>query len=103
MLKWILHDWNDERALQNLQKIREVMKSDAHLVVLERIMPSTIEPGTHLVLADLNMLCLNAGAERSEREFAAILKLAGFYLQEVVQIESNNGFHALIGSPVQVC
>ena len=37
MLKWILHDWDDDDALRILRAVRKSMTAEARLVVLERV------------------------------------------------------------------
>ena len=100
LLKWILHDWNDPKALQILNNVRASMNPDARLVVMERVMPEAVGQGIGLAQADLNMLCLNGGAERTEREIVALLKQARFVLQNSVKLESYYGFHAFTCLPV---
>ena len=101
LLKWILHDWNDTKALQILNNVRASMNPNARLVVMERAMPEAVEHGIGLAQADLNMLCLNGGAERTEREIVALLKRAGFILQNSVKLESYYGFHAFTCLPFE--
>lgn len=95
VLKWVLHDWDDQGALKILQVIRSQMRRDASLVIIERIMPEGINEALPLVQADLNMLALNGGTERTRTEYEELLKLSGFRLSEVSPIESNYGFSAL--------
>ena len=37
VLKWILHDWDDDDALRVLQAVRNSMTAEARLLVLERV------------------------------------------------------------------
>jgi hypothetical protein len=95
ILKWVLHDWDDQSALKILQVIRSKMRSEASLVIIERIMPDGINEALPLVQADLNMLILNGGAERTRTEYEKLLMLSGFKLCDVTPVESNYGFYAL--------
>ncbi len=99
ILKSILHDWDAEKCVQLLQNIEKVMLPDARLLLIERIMPYDLEQSISMTTADLNMLCLNGGAERTADEFASLLALAGFKLIGVVRLENVFGFHALSCMP----
>jgi SAM-dependent methyltransferase len=95
LLKWVLHDWNDERAGRILQTIRSRMNKESSLLIFERIMTDGITESVPLVQADLNMLVLNGGAERTQAQFSELLRSSGFCLKSVTPIESNYGFHML--------
>ncbi|HVW19691.1 MAG TPA: methyltransferase [Opitutaceae bacterium] len=96
LLKWILHDWAEERAVLILRRVRESMTESARLVVIERVMPGELAQGRNLAQADLNMLCLNGGAERTEREYAALLRRGGLAVESIVKLENRYGFHAIV-------
>jgi hypothetical protein len=48
-----------------------------------------------LVQADLNMLVLNGGAERTQAQYRELLGSAGRCLDMITPVESNYGFFAL--------
>ncbi len=79
VLKSVLHDWSDEKALAILRNIRAAMEPGARVVVLEQVMPEMVTPETAgVVRNDLNMLVATGGRERSEAEFRDLLDAAGF-------------------------
>lgn len=82
VLKHILHDWSDERALAILRNVRRAMGPEATLVIIESVLP---EGGrAHMAqLIDLEMLVID-GKERSEREWRGLLACAGFALARIV-------------------
>ena len=85
LLNKILHDWNDDKMVQILYRVRAQLSVHARLIVIERVMPMEVAAQSgRLVLADLNMLCINEGAVRTEQEFAALFEQAGFTLQNVI-------------------
>jgi len=96
LLKWVLHDWDDERALAILRNCRAAMTASARLLVIERVLPARAaarEPGPNRFLSDLNMMLLSGGRERSEDEYRALLGVAGFALRRVLATETP---HALL-------
>lgn len=95
ILKWILHDWDDDRAAAILQSCAKAMTDASRLLILERLMPERITASTGLVQADLNMLCCTGGAERTLDEYRGLLARAGMELLSSNQVENSYGFFAL--------
>jgi len=83
VMKWILHDWNDELSIQILKNCRAQMGPDARLIVVDCVVPETNEPHFSKFI-DLNMLVMTGGKERTEREFAELFEAAGFKLLQVI-------------------
>jgi hypothetical protein len=83
VLKFILHDWDDERAVRILGSVRRAIPPHGRLLVLEHLLPE--EDGyAHAVWLDMNMLALtDGGRERTESEYRGLLALAGFELLRV--------------------
>ncbi len=77
LLSRVLHDWDDEQATAILRNVRAAMEPGARLLVLERLIP----PGDDFhfgKLFDLVMLVVLGGRDRSEDEYSALLRAAGF-------------------------
>jgi hypothetical protein len=83
VMKNIIHDWNDDDALQILRNIRTVIASDGKLLLLEMVLPERASSFIGLLL-DLEMLVTVGGRERIRSEFANLLRRAGFRLTQVV-------------------
>jgi SAM-dependent methyltransferase len=86
IMKYIIHDWNDERCVQILRNCHHALKPGARLLVVDRIMPSRLEvTPDHLAvtLADLNMLRGPGGCERTEDEHRELLAKGGFRMTRV--------------------
>jgi hypothetical protein len=80
LLKSIVHDWDDERALTILRVCRRAMSGSARLVLVERDFPEHIDdPVAALpaIMGDLHMMVVLGGRERTPREYAALLERAG--------------------------
>ena len=87
VLKWILHDWDDERARRILERCRRALPAAGRLLVVETVLPPGDEPSSGK-LADLAMLVWTGGRERTEAEYRALLAAAGFELARVVPTRS---------------
>lgn len=88
LLKLILHDWDDERALAILAQCRRAMPPTGTLLVLEHVLPPDDQPAFDAVMMDVNMLVLVGGRERSAAEFGRLFKRAGFRLTRVIPTNS---------------
>jgi hypothetical protein len=87
LLKFILHDWDEESSLKLLTNIRKAIAADGRLAVVEIVLPPGNEP--HIgPLIDLNMMVMTGGAERTEREYAQLLNKSGFRLDRLITTKS---------------
>jgi C-methyltransferase len=87
VLKNIIHDWPDEKAVQILRTVRAAAGPQATLLLVELVIPRHNRdfPGKW---ADLEMM-LNLGArERTAAEYRDLLSQAGFRMTRVVQTAS---------------
>jgi C-methyltransferase len=87
VLKNIIHDWPDEKAIQILRNVRAAADPQATLLLVELVIPRHNRdfPGKW---ADLEMM-LNLGArERTAAEYRDLLSQAGFRMTRVVQTAS---------------
>jgi hypothetical protein len=82
LLKYIIHDWEDEPASAILQTCRRAMRADSRLLVIERVIGPPNE-GAPAKFSDLNMLVSPGGLERTGEEFASLLEAAGLRLTQV--------------------
>ncbi|MGP4000698.1 methyltransferase [Streptomyces sp. 8N706] len=82
LLARVLHNWGDEDALRILGRIREVIPAHGRLYVLDRLVPEV--PGPHPgKTADLVMLVVLGGRDRTRTEYVDLLRAAGFELEKV--------------------
>lgn len=90
LLKSVLHDWDDDQAVQILRNCRHRMGPNAKLFVIERIAPQHFCDSPHdqgIARSDLNMLVGTGGRERTETQYRELLdaaKLRITRLQELV-------------------
>src|SRR6266571_1356257 len=88
LLKLVIHDWDDERAVRMLRNVRAAIGGGGKLLLLEFVMP----PGDafhHAKFMDLSMLVFTEGGrERTEAEYCELLAAADFTLARVIQTAS---------------
>ncbi len=80
VLKSVLHDWDDRRALHILGNVHRAAEPGSRLVVIEMPLPSG--PGGSFVhLLDLLMLVGLGGRERTVEDYSALLEQSGYLLE----------------------
>lgn len=83
ILSHIIHDWNEDQCLTILGHCRRAMKPGNKLFIMEFVLPESSEP--HLgKIADMVMLTMPGGEERTTAEYKKLLAKAGFQLNRVV-------------------
>ena len=79
LLKSVLHDWDDERAVQILRTCRRGMGPGARLFIVERIAPVHFQVSPRdqgIARSDLNMLVGTGGCERTLAQYEALIGAA---------------------------
>jgi ubiquinone/menaquinone biosynthesis C-methylase UbiE len=92
LLKFIVHDWDDDRSVAILQTCRRAMAAEARLVILERRLPERIEsPDEALsaLMGDVHMMVMLGGKERTANEYRDLLARAGLRMTGVVPVGSD--------------
>lgn len=83
VLKFILHDWPDEKCVLLLQNCRQAMTEGGRVLIVEHVIPE--DGGPHIAkFMDINMLVNTEGRERTRREFEQLLASAGLQLRHLV-------------------
>lgn len=81
-MQWICHDWNDEQCLKFLKNCYDSLPETGKVIIAEYIIPAV--PDSNLASKcvfqmDVIMLCHSSGGrERTEKEYEALAKGAGF-------------------------
>jgi hypothetical protein len=97
LLKWILHDWDDTASVDILRACRRAMKPGGALIVFERLIgPPNTDTGSKF--ADMNMLVMNGGRERTRDEFTYLFDQSGFRLVSVTP--TSTSLCIIEGAPV---
>jgi hypothetical protein len=87
LLKSVIHDWDDEAAIEILSACREVMGDGGKLLVVERVVRPGNEPDP-AKFSDLNMLIILGGRERTAEDFERLYAKVGFELRTIVSTGS---------------
>jgi hypothetical protein len=95
VMKWIIHDWDDDDATKILGNVRAVIPAGGSLIIFDRVLPERVTAGDQVLqnstLMDLNMLVNVTGRERTETEFRKLLAGAGFRLTSARMTPSGLG------------
>lgn len=86
VMKWIIHDWEDEKAIAILKNCRSQMQPDGRLIVVDCVVPENDEPDFSKTF-DLNMMVMTGGKERTAAEFEQLFAAAGFKLLRVISTD----------------
>jgi len=87
MMKHIIHDWDDARALSILKNCHRAMPEDGKLLLVEMVVPEGNEP--HFAkIQDLEMMLSPGGLERTGDEYRALFAAAGFELTRIIPTAS---------------
>ena len=87
IMKHIIHDWDDERALVILRNCHRAMTENGRLLLVEVVLPPGNEPSFGKIM-DIEMMLLPGGSERTEAEYRELFAAAGFQLTRVVPTAS---------------
>ncbi len=87
LMKHIIHDWDDERALVILKNIRRVMQSNGRVLLVEAVITSGNQADLGKLL-DIEMLVSPGGKERTAVEYRELFARAGLRLTRIVPTNS---------------
>ncbi|ARV57855.1 methyltransferase [Nostocales cyanobacterium HT-58-2] len=88
ILKYILHNWDDEDAIAILKNCHRAMKENGKLLLIEHVIPPNNEPFDGKFL-DLVMMLVLGGCERTTEEYRTLLEASGFQLTRIVPMPSS--------------
>jgi hypothetical protein len=82
IMKYILHDWNDEQCVKILANCRAAVNEKGRVLVVDNVIPAGNDPSWGK-LVDIQMFVIG-GRERTKKEFAAMFAKAGLKLTRVL-------------------
>jgi len=85
LLKRIVHDWDDARALAILRNCRVAMQGDARLLIIDAVMLPGNTPDPNKFM-DVNIMTMTSGRERTEAEFRQLCASAGLRVLGVLTL-----------------
>ncbi len=88
VLKYIIHDWDDDRSIRILENCRKAMSADGRVLVVDHV----VAPGNRFdwgKLMDINMMVMLGSKERTKDEFRQLFMRAGLRLKRVIRTGSS--------------
>ena len=79
LLRYILHDWDDESCIRILRNLRRALRAGGRVLILETVIGDIGESPAPPSM-DINMMVVLGGRERRVPEFEVLLGVAGFRL-----------------------
>jgi hypothetical protein len=98
LLKWIVHDWDDEAAIRILTNCRTAMAPAGKVLLVEVVIPQGTA-GSDATRLDTTMLVFTGSRERTEGEYRELLHRAGLTLVKIAPTASP--FSILEATPAQ--
>ena len=89
ILKYVIHDWNDDQSVAILSNCCKAMRQASKILLVERIMPDRMEATPahrRIAMADMNMLAMPGGQERTGHEYRTLLATAGLQLDRIIPL-----------------
>lgn len=80
ILSNVIHDWDDDKAVAILSKVRNSISPGGRLLLVEMALGGKSEEPDLARMTDLNMLTLTGGKERTRQDFVRLLGRARFEL-----------------------
>jgi hypothetical protein len=87
IMKYILHDWDDDLCVKILENCRRAMAANGRVLVVDTVIPPGNDPHWGKLL-DINMLVGPGGRERTRSEFVALFARAGLKLKRIIPTAS---------------
>ena len=82
-LKYIIHDWPDDKALIILSNARKVLAPGNKIFIIDQVVERG-SPGFKVqTLIDIMMVLVNNGKERSKEQFEELFNKTGFRLESI--------------------
>jgi len=88
LMKFIIHDWNDEQSVTILENLAKSAKPGAKVLLVESVVEEDDTVPSMSKVMDLNMLAMTGGKERTATEYAALFEKTGFKLTRVIPTPS---------------
>jgi O-methyltransferase domain len=97
VLRQIIHDWDDDRALAILRNCRAAMAGKGKVLVIDRQIAPHHREAMRVLHVDLEMLVNVGGMERTDTEYRSLFENAGFRLARIAPLMDVSGFSVFEG------
>jgi O-methyltransferase domain len=102
LLSSVIHNWDDDQAVQILGRCRAAMADTACVLLAEVVLPEDAAPSM-AKLMDLTMLVMTTGGrQRTEAEFCTLLGRAGLALTRIVPSTSSISLVEAVPDPLRL-
>jgi demethylsterigmatocystin 6-O-methyltransferase len=94
-MRRIMHDWPEDECVQILKQLVDVFANDSRILLDEVVLPDT---GAHwqATMADLSMMVVFAGAERTKRAWHRLVAKAGLKISHVHSYDAKRGYSVIV-------
>jgi demethylsterigmatocystin 6-O-methyltransferase len=94
-MRRIMHDWPEDECVQILRQLADVFAEDSRILLDEVVLPDT---GAHwqATMADLSMMVVFAGAERTSRAWHRLVGKAGLKISDVHSYDAKRGYSVIV-------
>jgi hypothetical protein len=93
LVKTVLHDWDDDKAISILRSCRAAAPAGGRAVIVETVVSDPGTPGDFAALSDMAMLAQTGGIERDLGEFDALFAASGWRRGKTYPV--GGGYYAL--------
>ncbi len=90
ILMFVVHNWDDERAIKILKNCHQAMAKDALLLLVEMIMPKGNDPFVGKLVDIQSLILTPGGYERTEEQYRSLLDAAGFKVNNIISSQTAN-------------
>lgn len=90
LMKWIMHDWDDDKCIRILGNCRRSMRPGGRVVLVELQIGEMDDPGLSSLM-DLNMMVVLNGRERTSHEYGQLFEAASLRCTGVTQLQAPLG------------
>jgi O-methyltransferase domain/Dimerisation domain len=90
IMKHIIHDWDDERAILILKNIKQAMNTGGRVLLVESVIAPANQPDFGKLM-DIEMLVSPGGKERTEEEYKELFAKSGLRFTRIIKTQSPYG------------
>ncbi len=88
LMKAILHDFDDQRAVELLEQLATAMRDDSTLLIIENLVKEDDNESDFGKILDVNVMAMMGGRVRTKEEYSQIIEAAGMELKRLISTGS---------------
>lgn len=96
LIKYIIHDWDDESVIKIFKNFRNAMKPNSKILVIEPVIFKKNVPDMAKYMDLLCMCAFPESGERTEEEFIKLLDQADLKINKVIKTETYNSILEIV-------